>query len=62
MKIKKCVLKAVATLLGGGMLLGSGDCTPDNYWADLLGGAGMTAVNTTVVDVVIDALNPPADE
>ena len=56
MKTKNCVLKTVAALLAGGMLL-SGSCTPDNYWADLLGGAGMTAVNTAVAEAVLDQVN-----
>jgi hypothetical protein len=60
MKTKNRVLKAVAALLGGGILLGSGNCAPDNFWSDLWGGAVVTAVDTAVTSVVIDAMTPPA--
>ena len=63
MKTKSRKLKAVAALLSGGMLLGSGgDCVPDNFWISLVDTAGQTAVGTAVGDVVLDALNPPAPE
>ncbi len=50
--------KVLAALLCGGMLLGSGNCVPDNFWADLASGAAATAVDTAIGEVVVNAISP----
>ena len=50
--------KVLAALLCGGMLLGSGNCVPDNFWVDLAGGAVGTAVETAIGEVVVNAISP----
>jgi len=56
---RKRMMKIAATALSGGMLLGSGNCAPDDYWVELWSGAVVTALDVVVVDVVDDAINPP---
>ncbi|MCP4592645.1 MAG: hypothetical protein GY842_18075 [bacterium] len=60
MKAKKLGFKAATALLSGGILLGSGNCVPDNFWVDLTGGVFYDVVDTVILDVVDGALNPDA--
>ena len=57
-------LKIAATVLGGVMVLGAGNCVPDNYWAGLLGDTLSDAVDQVMEDFIsdsVDALDPALD-
>ncbi len=58
--------KTCAAVLGGGMLLGSGNCVPDNFWIDTwaatLSTTADTVFTTFFLDPVIVAANQIDDE
>ncbi len=59
-KTKRHRYQAVVLLLSGGMLLGSGSCVPEDFWADLVGTLITSAADTVVVGAVDNALHPAA--
>ena len=58
MKISKRS-KGAAALLSGGLLLGSGDCVPDDFWSGLSGSLVESAAVQVLGDTIDKALNPP---
>ncbi len=64
--MKKINTKSVAAFLGGGLLLGSGNCIPENFWIDTLGttlsAAAGTVAEALLLDPLADALTDDAGE
>ncbi len=60
MKTRRRTYSALAWLLSGGMLLSSGSCVPEDFWADLVGTLITSAADTVVIGAVDNALNPAA--
>ena len=64
--MKRIKTKSVAALLGGGLLLGSGNCIPENFWIDTLGttlsAAALTVADTLLLDPLADALTSDSGE
>ena len=58
--MRKRTKTSLATVVGGGLLFGTGTCVPDNFWVDLGAGVAVTAVDTVVADALDNALNPDA--
>ena len=60
----KCSAKIVAAMLGGGMVLGTGNCLPDDYWAEFVGDTFADSVGQVLEDVIsdsVDAVDPALD-
>lgn len=50
-------MKMVVAVLGGGLVLGTGNCLPDDYWAGFAGDNLSNAVGQILEDYISDAVD-----
>ncbi|MCP4592483.1 MAG: hypothetical protein GY842_17250 [bacterium] len=57
-------LKVTAAALAAGLVIGSGGCLPNNYWANFLGDTFLNATGQVLEDFIsdsVDAVDPALD-